>query len=119
MIQGEWSCEHRHQHINALEMRVVLLAFQKLRQELQSQTVLCLIDNMTVVAHLNRQGGTRLLVLLKLAKRDLLLARSMNCRIVARHLRGALNVVADLASRTRCIISTVWRLTDAAFQWVL
>ena len=119
VLQGDWSNEQRRQHINVLEMRAVLLAFQKLSQQLQGQTVLCLIDNMTVVAYLNRQGGTRSLVLLKLAKHVLLLARSMNCKIVARHLKGALNVVADLASRSRCIISTEWRLTDDAFQWVL
>lgn len=119
VLQGEWSAAQRKLHINVLEMEAVLQAIQHLPDLLRGCTVLCLIDNVTVVAHLNHQGGTRSIRLLKLTKKVLLLARSLGCVLQARHLRGALNVVADLASRKGKVIATEWRLVDSSFQWVL
>ena len=37
---------------------------------------------------------------------------------VAHHIAGALNVVADLASRHGQVIATEWQLHDAAFRWL-
>ena len=73
---------------------------------------------MTVVAHINRQGGTRSQKLLAMTKKLVSEVRLLECTLQARHLKGALNVIADLASRQGKVVSTEWRLTSAAFRWV-
>ena len=57
VLQGQWSEQQHGLHINVLELLAVRMAVTTLAEELRGQTVLCRIDNMTVVAHINRQGG--------------------------------------------------------------
>ena len=45
-------------HINVLELKVVSLALQSFKDQCQNQTVLVATDNSTVVAYINKQGGT-------------------------------------------------------------
>ena len=86
VLQGQWSDAERLQHINLLEMKAVLLACHSLSRLIQHKTVLCLIDNTTAVTHLNHQGGTKSVKLLKLTKKVLLLANSLKFVLRARHL---------------------------------
>ena len=118
VLQGQWSEQQRSLHINVLELLAVRMAVETLAEELRGQTVLCLIDNMTVVAHINRQGGTRSQKLLAITKKLVDEVRRLECTLHARHLRGALNAIADLASRQGKVVSTEWRLTSDAFRWV-
>lgn len=60
-IQGLWGEEekaNRHS-INLLELRAVKLALQRFHPTLRRNRVLVKSDNMTMVAYLNSQGGTR------------------------------------------------------------
>ena len=41
---------------------------------------------------------------------------SLRMHIAAHHIAGALNAVADLASRKRQVLSTEWRLSAATFM---
>ena len=45
-------------HINVLELKAVSLALKRFRVQCQNQTVLVAMDNSTVVAYINKQGGT-------------------------------------------------------------
>ena len=45
-------------HINVLELKAVALALQRFKDQCQNQTVLVATDNSTVVAYINKQGGT-------------------------------------------------------------
>ena len=45
-------------HINVLELKAVSLALQRFMDRCQNQTVLVAMDNSTVVASINKQGGT-------------------------------------------------------------
>jgi len=117
IIQGKWLTVT--QHINWLELRVVLTALQMLTQPLMNKSVLFMLDNTSAVAYLNRQGGTRSKALLKLVTRIHLQAHAMGVVIHARHIAGEANVLADLASRAGQIIPSEWTLSQRAFNWLV
>ena len=56
--KGLWSDREKRLHINILELKAVSLALQSFKDECQNQTVLVATDNSTVVAYINKQGGT-------------------------------------------------------------
>ena len=49
----------KHLHINLLEMKVVLLALQFFRTDCRINQVFIASDNTSVVAYINKQGGTK------------------------------------------------------------
>ena len=56
--KGLWSDREKMLHINVLELKAVSLALQRFKDQCQDQTVLVATDNSTVVAYINKQGGT-------------------------------------------------------------
>ena len=56
--QGLWSDQEKRLHINVLELKAVSLALRNFKDQCQDQTVLVATDNSTVVAYINKQGGT-------------------------------------------------------------
>ena len=56
--KGLWSDREKRLHINVLELKAVSLALQRFKGQCQNQTVLVATDNSTVVAYINKQGGT-------------------------------------------------------------
>ena len=56
--QGLWSDQEKRLHINILELKAVSLALRNFKDLCQDQTVLVATDNSTVVAYINKQGGT-------------------------------------------------------------
>ena len=56
--KGLWSDREKRLHINVLELKSVSLALQRFKDQCQNQTVLVATDNSTVVAYINKQGGT-------------------------------------------------------------
>ena len=56
--EGLWSDREKRLHINILELKAVSLALQSFKDQCQSQTMLVATDNSTVVAYINKQGGT-------------------------------------------------------------
>ena len=115
---GEWSGLQLSEHINVLEMRAVLLALQSLRKLLQAKVICVATDNSTVVAYLEKQGGTRSHVLCALAIRVLLLCQEMQLTIQVKHLPGRLNVLADTLSRRRQPVLTEWQLNPSIFEGI-
>ena len=113
---GKWQ---REKHINWLELRTVLVAIQLLRLRLRNKCVLFLIDNTSAVAYLNKEGGTKSYALMKLTTRILSLAHAEGITIVAKHIAGQNNVLADLASRMGQVIPAEWTLTQEAFGWLV
>ena len=57
-VSGKWSEEEAVLHINILELLAVLFAFQSLFRSTYSCAVLVKSDDSTVVAYINKQGGT-------------------------------------------------------------
>ena len=50
--------QEKRLHINVLELKAVSLALRQFKDQCQNQTVLVATDNSTVVAYINKQGGT-------------------------------------------------------------
>ena len=58
--KGLWSDREKRLHIIVLQLKVVSLALKRFKDQCQNQTVLVATDNSTVVAYINKQGGTHL-----------------------------------------------------------
>ncbi len=69
---GEWTGEFLSWHINCLELRAVFLALMYFLPVLGGHRIIVRMDNMAVVSHINRQGGSRSHTLDRLARRLLL-----------------------------------------------
>ena len=67
-------------------------------------------DNSTVVAYVNKQGGTVSQALCLLASRLLKWTESLDIHLDARCLPGQANVLADLLSRRGQVVGTEWSL---------
>ena len=98
-VSGKWSESENEYHINVLELLAVLYAFQSLYRTTYSCSILVKSDNSTVVAYINKQGGTTCRKLCNLAIElwDFCVVR--NIRLAASHVAGVLNVQADKLSR--------------------
>ena len=57
-VSGIWSQEEGSLHINILEMKALFLALQAFRNLVTDHRVTAMCDNSTVVAFVNKQGGT-------------------------------------------------------------
>jgi hypothetical protein len=58
-VAGQWTKELINHHINWLEMRAVWNALIEFQEEIQGENLLIRCDNATVVAYINKQGGTK------------------------------------------------------------
>jgi hypothetical protein len=114
-----WSSTLQKYHINLLEMRAVLLALSHFKLCLESLSIVLTTDNKTVVAYLKNQGGTHCCTLYQLAKDVLILCSQFQIRLVVRHIRGRLNILADSLSRSLAPVNTEWELHQAVFQSIV
>ena len=69
-------------------------------------TVLVATDNSTVVAYINKQGGTHSAEICALLWKIMTGCRHYQISLKARHIPGCLNVMADLLSRSNQVQST-------------
>ncbi len=70
--RGVWTGEFLSWHMNCLELRAVFLALMHLFPVFGKHHIIVRTDNMAVVSHINRQGGSRSRTLDRLARRLLL-----------------------------------------------
>ena len=57
-VSGVWSDQEKLLHINLLEMKALFLGLQGFREDVIGHHVTAMCDNSTVVAYVNKQGGT-------------------------------------------------------------
>ena len=117
-ISGLWSDTEANLHINILEMKAVFLAIRSFQSHLLNQRVLVASDNATVVAYLNKQGGTHSLEMCLMVWRLMAFCNPRAILLRARHIQGCLNVIADSLSRRDKIIQTEWSLHPKIFQGI-
>ena len=84
-------------HINVLELKTVFLALQRFKDQCQNQTVLVGMDNSTVVAYIDKQGGTHSAEMCALLWKIMTRCHHYQIFLKARHITGCLNVMADLS----------------------
>ncbi len=121
---GEWKEEFLSWHINGLELRAVFLALKYFLPVLGGYPIIVRTDNMAVVSHINRQGGSRSRTLDRLARRLLLWSQDKFLSLRAVHVPGILNLAADFLSRqklrpgewmlNRQTVSQIWDLFGKA-----
>ena len=103
-------------HINVLELKVVSLALQSFKDQCQNQTFLVATDNSTLVAYINKQGGTHSVEMCTLLWKIMTWCHHYQITLKARHIPGCLNVMADLLSRSNQVQSTEWSLHQQVFK---
>ena len=94
--KGLWSEQEKGLHINVLELKAVSLALHQFKHQCQNQTVLVATDNSTVVAYINKQGGTHSFEMCALLWKIMTWCHHYHITLKARHIPGCLNVMADL-----------------------
>ena len=109
-----WSAEEMPQHINCLELLAANLALKSFAKGKIWIYVLLKIDNTTVVAYINNQGGTVSKELIALTKNIWMWCLERRIHIQAKHLPGAMNTKADLESRAQKDRSD-WKLDHQTF----
>ena len=82
-------------HINLLELKAAFLALQSFQEVVTGRSVALMCDNSTVVAYVNKQGGTVSQSLCLLTKQILKWTEVIGTTLVARYLPGHSNVLAD------------------------
>ena len=82
----------------------------------KAQTVLVATDNSTVVAYINKQGGTHSAEMCALLWKIMTWCHHYHITLKARHIPGCLNVMADLLSRSNQVQSTEWSLHPQVFK---
>ena len=115
---GVWLHPHLSWHINALELRAVLLSLREFSPALQGRVVRVMLDNQTAVAYLRKSGGIRSRRLNSIALETLKFADSIGVHLVPVFIPGRLNVTADGLSRIGQVRETEWVLRTEVLQQV-
>ena len=109
-VSGVWSAQEKLLHINLLEVKALFLALQAFQEDVTGHHVTAMCDNSTVVAYVNKQGGTVSRPLCLLTSRLLRWTESFDVHLEARYLPGESNVLADVLSRRGQVVGTEWSL---------
>lgn len=96
---GCWSPEEQKLHINELELLAVFYALKSFLKKEESIDVLIKSDNIAVVSHINKLGGTRSPGLIAQTKQIFAWCLQRQIRVSAQHLPGKENLMADFLSR--------------------
>ena len=115
--QGVWSAEQQRLHINVLELLAVWNCLKKFVHRVRNKVVLVRSDNSTVVSYINRQGGTRSPRLCLWTWMMWQWCIQHQVQLLAVHLAGVNNRLADLLSRHR-VQPTEWSLHRGVAQTV-
>ena len=118
LYKGLWSDREKRLHINVLELKAVSLALRDFKDQCQNQTELVATDNSTVVAYINKQGGTHSAEMCALLWKIMTWCHHYHIILKARHILGCLNVMADLLSRSNQVQSTEWSLHPQVFKQI-
>ena len=116
--KGLWSDREKRLHINVLELKAVSLALRDFKDQCQNQTVLVATDNSTVVAYINKQGGTHSAEMCALLWKIMTWCHHYHITLKTRYIPGCLNVMADLLSRSNQVQSTEWSLHPQVFKQI-
>lgn len=118
-VAGQWPKELINHHINWLEMRAVWNALIEFQEEIQGENLLIRCDNATVVAYINKQGGTKSIPLCLLLWDMMQWCLKHNIHIHAAHIPGKKNCLADKLSRGQKLVRlTEWALKPSIVQHI-
>ena len=113
--RGPWAAADLRRHINELELLAAFYALQVFTRFSRDINVTLFLDNSTAVAYINKCGGTRSRALSLIAADFVRWCEDRNISLLASHLPGSLNSVADEESRTT-LDSSDWMLLASEFR---
>ena len=96
---GPWTMEEAEFHINYLELLAAFLAIQTFVRDRTNVTVYIQIDSVTALTYINKRGGTRSPSLTQLSKRLWSWCMERKISLMAEHIPGKENTIADAESR--------------------
>lgn len=96
---GDWSDEEGLFHSNYKEMLTILKCLSRFGPFLSHSSVLLQCDNKSVVAYLRNEGGSRSTALMNLTYQIYEILDRFDIHVVAHHIPGRYNSVADRLSR--------------------
>ena len=99
LFHGLWTEDQSRLHINVLEMKAIFLSLTRAAHRVKNSTVLVSTDNTTVVAYIRHQGGTHSTDLSEEVSNILNLCLAHNIQLLAKHIPGRFNTLADRMSR--------------------
>ena len=114
-LLSAWSLEEAQHHINYLKLLAIFLATQTFAGESSDLTILVQTDNRSAMTYVNKRGGTHSASLTQLAKTVWFWCMERKISLVAEHIPGLMNTVADEESR-RQADRWDWKLCPAIFQ---
>ena len=97
--QGPWTSREKSYSINRLELLAALNGLMALCKGMKYQTVQMSLDNVTAVSAIRKMGNAKSPSLNKIATQIWQWALSRGITLIARHIPGKENVVADRKSR--------------------
>lgn len=109
---GSWTTKQSSWHSNKKEMYAVYATLKENASNLKNAHVLLQTDNRTLVAYINKEGGTRSIDLLDLTYQVLTIVDSMNITLSAAYIPGRYNGIADRLSRKKSLPE--WHLLSEA-----
>ena len=111
--QGVWNHKQNRKHINVKELLAVIFGLKYFEPIVQNTSVLIATDNTTVVAYINKEGGTVSRNLCFITMKLYRWAQRNNVTISARHIPGSLNILADKLSRSYGFSQLEWALNES------
>ena len=116
---GRWSAAQSRRHINVLDLWAIFLALHLWVPWLKGKTVLVRCDNLTVVTYINKEGGTRSPSLCRETLKLLKWCKDWDITLVACHVPGVDNVLADALSRRGTQIKAPLKVRGSSVEWQL
>ena len=114
---GRWSSREAEEHINVLELRVILFGLQSLCK-VDHQHIRIMTDNTTALAYVKHQGGVRSENCSELAYQIWNWAESRSNWLAIAHILGVENVLADYKSRNFSD-NLEWSLSTGLFKRIV
>lgn len=98
-VRGDWLSGEESVHSNQKEMLTILKCLHQFGPFLSHSSVLLQCDNKSVVAYLRNEGGNRSVQLMSLTYQIFKIIDRFDIHLVAHHIPGKYNGVADRLSR--------------------
>ncbi|XP_064086174.1 uncharacterized protein LOC135201227 [Macrobrachium nipponense] len=107
-----WSSEEKLLHI-VLELKAAFLGLKEFREKVEGHSVVLKLDNITMVAYVNKQGGLVSLQLHSLTVELHHWAIDNSVELSAEYIPGKKNLVSDTLSHQNQIVGMKWSLHQA------
>ena len=116
VASGLWDFHQASLSINARELLAIQRGLLHFQLSLRGHTVAVCCDNITAVAYLRKEAGTRSPLLNTIAQEILRWSESLAICLAPQFIAGSNNVLADALSRPHQLPHSEWSLNMTVFQ---